>query len=530
MLRIVAAAGGALMLAAAPVGAQSGPEGVDAVFAAWNSAETPGCAVGVAKHGRTILERAYGSADLEHEVPNRPDTIFEAGSVAKQFTSAAILLLAQEGKVSLSEDIRKYVPELPDYGQRITLDHLMTHTSGLRDWGVVAEISGWPRGTRAVTNADTLAIAGRQKSLNYAPGAEYSYTNTGYNLMAIIVERVSGASLADFTRERLFRPLGMANTSWRDDFRRIVKRRAIAYARREGSYAQDMPFENAYGNGGLLTTTADLLLWNEALSSGRLGPFLTRELHRRTTLSYGRQIPYARGIVVGSHKGHEEIQHAGATGAYRAWLGRYPQEKLSVALLCNAGDAAAIDLGRRVAEQFLTAAAPAGPQVKAAVDTSTGMFVNERTGVPITFVAEGERLRVKEGPFLETLGPGRFRSSAGEMVFAGSDTFLLNNVDGETVRFRRVQPAVPKAAELAALTGSYWSDEADVGYRVVAEKGTLTLRHERRPEAVVKLIPAYKDAFQTPNGIVRFYRDRKGKVTSLGIGAPRVRDLRFRRR
>ncbi len=531
MLRVSTAAAGALLLCTYPAAAAQPHEAaIDGIFASWNSPATPGCAVGVAKDGRTIFERAYGSAELEHDVPNRPETIFEAGSVSKQFTAAAILMLSEEGKLSLNDDIRKYVPELPRYGQVVRIHHLLSHTSGLRDWGVVAEISGWPRGDRAVTNADALAIAARQKALNYAPGSEYSYTNTGYNLMAVIVERVSGATLADFTRDRLFSRLGMANTSWRDDFRRIVKNRAVAYGRRAGGYAQDMPFENAYGNGGLLTTTGDLLIWNEALTTGRLGPFVTAELHRRARLNYGREIPYARGIVVGRHKGRDEIQHAGATGAYRAWAGRYPQEKLSVSLLCNAGDASAVDLGRRVAEQFLS---PAPPEASAAAGgdatSRTGMFVNERSGVPTTLVLEGERLRMKEGPFFDPVASDRFRSPAGEMVFEDLDAFLLHNNDGETVRFRRVQPLRLEPTQLAAFTGLYRSEEADVAYMVAVKDGGLMLQHTLRPEAAIHAVPAYKDAFKTPTGIIRFYRGRNGKVTELGIGAPRVRDLRFQR-
>src|SRR5687768_17606563 len=155
---------------------------VDSIFASWNTRQTPGCAVGVARNGQPILERAYGMANLEYDVPNTPATIFEAGSVSKQFTAAAVALLAQQGKLSLDDAVTKYIPELPDYGTPITIRHMLTHTSGLRDWGTVALATGWPRGTRAHTHAHVLDIASRQKSLNYAPGAEYLYSNTGYNL------------------------------------------------------------------------------------------------------------------------------------------------------------------------------------------------------------------------------------------------------------------------------------------------------------------------------------------------------------
>ena len=182
---------------------------VDAVFSKY-SASTPGCAVGVAEHGKPTLAKGYGSADLEHDVRITPDTIFEAGSVSKQFTAASILLLARDGKLSLDDPARKYLPELPDYGKLLTIRHMLNHTSGLRDWGSVAAIGGWPRTTRVHTHANVLEIVSRQESLNFPPGSRWSYTNTGFNLAAIIVERVSGQSFQDFTRARLFGPLGMA--------------------------------------------------------------------------------------------------------------------------------------------------------------------------------------------------------------------------------------------------------------------------------------------------------------------------------
>src|SRR5215218_4339574 len=226
---------------------------VDSVFSRWTTS-TPGCAVGVGANGTPVLERAYGMADLERDVPNAADTIFEAGSVSKQFTAAAVLLLARAGKLSLDDTVRKYVPELPDYGVPLTIRHMLTHTSGLRDWGELASIAGWPRGTRAHTHGHVLDIVSRQKALNFTPGTNWSYSNTGFNLAAMIVSRVSGQPFAQFSRERIFEPLGMTHTSWRDDYTRIVKHRAIAYESLADGYHEDMPFENVHGNGGLLTT------------------------------------------------------------------------------------------------------------------------------------------------------------------------------------------------------------------------------------------------------------------------------------
>ena len=200
---------------------------LDSIFRAYGGA-LPGCAVGVSQRGQPAVERAYGMADLEHDVPNVPGTVFEAGSVSKQVTAGAVVLLALDGKLSLDDDVRRYLPELPDYGTPITIRHMLNHTSGLRDWGSMAALGGWPRGTRVYTNDLALDIARRQRTLNYAPGTYYSYTNSGYTLLAVVVGRVSGMSLAEFTRRRIFEPLGMTHTAWRDDFARVVKGRAVA--------------------------------------------------------------------------------------------------------------------------------------------------------------------------------------------------------------------------------------------------------------------------------------------------------------
>jgi CubicO group peptidase (beta-lactamase class C family) len=326
---------------------------IDAVFARFNHTDTPGCAVGVSLAGDTVASLAYGMADLEHDVPLRPDSIFEPGSVTKQFTAAAVLLLAEQGKLSLDDPARKYLPELPDYGTPLTIRHLLNHTSGLRDWGSLEAIAGWPRTTRAYTHDHVLDILSRQRALNYPPGAEYSYTNSGYNLAAILVGRVSGKPLAEFTRDAIFQPLGMTSTSWRDDYRRIVKGRAIAYSQNGAALRQLMPFEDVHGNGGLLTTVADLLRWNQKFT-------LAHQLDR-PTLTDGRTIRYAAGLMVLRYKGLDEISHSGTTAGYNAWLGRYPAQQLSVAVLCNSSAANGTQLGHAVADTYLGDLAKAAP-------------------------------------------------------------------------------------------------------------------------------------------------------------------------
>ncbi len=247
--RTLSAAAAVLLACAAPLAAQPGDGArLDRLFAEVDSDSTPGCVVAVARRGAPVLLRAYGLANLETGTPNTPATVFEAGSVSKQFTAAAVLLLAEQGRLSLDDDVRRHLPELPDYGTPVTLRQMLNHASGFRDWGNVAELGGWPRGTRVYTQADVLRLAARQRALNFVPGTEYLYSNTNYTLAALVVERVSGLPFAEFTRRAMFQPLGLAHTGWRTDHRDVVQGRADAYGSVEGrGWRLNMPFENTVG-------------------------------------------------------------------------------------------------------------------------------------------------------------------------------------------------------------------------------------------------------------------------------------------
>jgi len=346
---------------------------VKAVFARWDSTTGPGCSVGIDRAGQPLFTRAFGEADLEYDIPNKPETIFEAGSISKQFTAAATVLLALDGKLKLEDDIRKYVPELPTYERPITIRHLLNHTSGLRDWGEVAALAGWPRETRVHTHDHVLDILSRQRALNYPPGDKYSYTNSGYNLLAIIVSRVSGQPFAAFSRERLFKPLGLTNTQWRDDFRRVVKGRAQAYSRSSGGqWELEMPFENVHGNGGLLTTVSDLLTWTAMLEHPTPAwKSLVDSLHVQGRLTNGSRIDYALGLFISDYRGVHRVEHSGATAGYRAELLRFPAKGLAVAVLCNAANANPVLYASQLVDSLLPGLGPvaARPQ-RVAADTT----------------------------------------------------------------------------------------------------------------------------------------------------------------
>jgi len=433
---------------------------VDQIFARWTTG-TPGCAVGVAVGGKTVLTKAYGMADLEHDVPNTAETIFEAGSVAKQFTAMAVLLLAQDGKLSVDDPVRKYLPELPDYGAPLTIRHLLNHTSGLRDWGAVAGIAGAPRTTREYTHAHVLDIVSRQKALNFPTGSQWSYSNTGFNLAAIIVSRVSGMSFAAFSQARMFAPLGMTRTSWRDDHTRVVKGRAIAYASASDGYHLDMPFENVHGNGGLLTTVGDLLKWNENFVTPAVGDrALVTTQSTAGRFNDGRPLDYALGLFVGGYRGVRNIFHSGSTAGYRAHLNRFPDSHTSVAVLCNVSTGDATRSANLVSDLYLSGLKPVTPTTPSAPVP------------PMT-------------------------------------------------------PA-PTNAQLAELSGGYWSDEAEVELNAAVESGVLVLR--RRPDSAMALTAIDRDTFRGSIGIVTFRRDAAGKVNAMSVTQDRVWDLRFQRR
>src|SRR5580693_4975937 len=339
---------------------------VDKVFEKWNRTDSPGCAVGVYKDGQTVYEHGYGMANLNDDVPITPETVFHVASMSKQFTAASILLLAQQGKLSLDDDVHKYIPELPDFGERITLRHMMHHTSGLRDQWSLLGLAGWRYSQDLITDDDVMSVIVRQKALNFKPGEKYLYSNSGFTLLAIIVKRVSGLSLREFTTKNIFEPLGMAHTYFRDDHEEIIKHDALGYEQ-DG---KDKPFRtnltnfDTAGATSLHTTVEDLQLWDENFYHPRVGgaAFLQQMLERGK-LNNGELQDYASGLVIGTYKGLPTVDHGGADAGYRSDLIRFPEQHFSTAVLCNFADtnpnALALQVADIVLASDLKAPAPA---------------------------------------------------------------------------------------------------------------------------------------------------------------------------
>ena len=479
----------------------------------------PGCAAAVSLNGETVFEKAFGLADLEHNVPNTAQTIFESGSVAKQFTAAALVLLQQDGKLSLDDPVRKHIPELPDYGSPLTIRHLLNHTAGLRDWGTVMGLTGAGRGQRVVTQDLALDVIIHQRALDFTPGSEYSYSNSGYNLAAIIVERVSKQKFPAFVEERLFKPLGMKNSSWRDDYQRIVPGRAQAYSRQgSGPWRLNMPFMNVYGNGGMLTTVGDWMKWNAMLDSHSLGAPLVNALETRGVLNDGRKISYALGLTVGTYKGLKDVSHGGSTAGYQTFLARYPDNKVSVGVLCNGTSPSAGGIAASITDEIFGPFPESSKTEPAKVSEDelkkfVGIWRNEKTHAAARFVIENGVSRWSGGR-LVPMGGGQFTIGDNQLRFTldKDDKPLLAETvdsDGEVTRFVREREWTPTPAELASFKGNWFSEEAGTTVTVVGEADKAFIK--QRPATSLLMQPLYKGHFSVQGYVVWFTLRQKWK-------------------
>ena len=325
---------------------------VDKILAPLRDPNAPGCAVGVMQNGRFLYSTAFGLADLETRAPLTPATAFHVASMSKQFTAATLFFLIENGKVHLSDSVRHFVPELPEYADAITIADLLHHTSGLRDFGPILAISG--RAEESLDVAGSLKLLARQKALNFAPGSGYEYTNSDYLLLSVIVERVTGMPLAAYAEERLFGPLRMSNTQFYGQYEKL-RQRASGYVERGGARFRKIsaPMLVA-GDGGLFTSIEDLLRWDENFANPALGGLsFLNFMFARGRLRTGQPLPYAAGLIMGRYAGLEAVSHPGALPGYRSEMIRFPGQHLTVACLCNRGDEESPILARRIADVYL---------------------------------------------------------------------------------------------------------------------------------------------------------------------------------
>lgn len=530
---------------------------IDNLFASFDTAGSPGCALGIYRDGKLVYGSGYGSADLEHDVPITTKTVFDIGSTSKQFTAAAIMMLAQQGKLSLDDEIQKYLPEIPGYGTPITIRHLLAHTSGLRDYIALLTLNGHDIDD-VTSDDDALTLIARQQGLDFPTGSEHAYSNTGYFLLSIIIERAASMTLREYAAAELFEPLGMSRTSFIDDHTEIVPNRAIAYAwdDERGRYRRDVSGWEQNGDGGLFTTVEDLLQWDRNFYDPEVGGTrMLDDLLRRGTLDDGGTLDYAAGLMHDVYRGLSVVSHGGAWGGYRAELMRIPSETLSVAILCNCGEANPTRLARRVIDEVLVAKLPPPPpstldkEERAVIhfepedfDPFIGDFaLEEAPDFIISFARDGDRY------FTQATGQNPI-----EMFPASDSTFDIAQV-GATVTFhrevdgtvssvtldqggpmlaRRVEPLPPNTFDLDAYAGSYYSPELDVTYTVVVDGDQLLVTHPRYGTA--RLAPPMYDEEGSFTGDQWFAGDvgfeiEDGEVGALVLSFGRVGGIRFGR-
>ena len=500
----------------------------------------PGAEMAISRDGGIIYFGVRGMADLEHNAPFTKTTKSEAGSVSKQFTAAAILLLEQQGKLSVSDDIRKYLPEIKDYGHTIRIFHLLHHTSGLKDWGSVIEFSGWPRTTRAYTNDDALHIMANQKTLNNIPGDEYIYSNANYTAMTMIVQRVSGMSHAAFTKKYIFDPAGMTNTEWRDSYRRVVPGRAICYVKKGNVYETTMPNEDTYGHGGLLTTVEDLIKWVNYYTSGKFGnPSLFAKQTEIRPLNNGKKNAYAAGLDMDSINGWKAITHTGNTAAYYARLEYFPDLGLTFAWLSNTTEIGFDEVPYAIRNLFVKNLLPATPQQELIVDKTVdwrkfiafnGAYKNQY-GSGFTFHTgeDGIYLNPYGGP-LQPISQNKLKMGDWQMIFSENKPGEINFVspDGDTALYISTEAAGIDEKYLKEYTGTYFSDETESYMYIELQNGKLIVYPRKGLEK--ELMPVYKDGFEYPGtDACWFVRDKSGVLTHFYVTVGRARGIEFRK-
>ncbi len=459
---------------------QKAAAAVDEVFEDLAKPGSPGCALGVYRDGQMIYAKGYGFANLEENVAITPQTVFDIGSTSKQFTAASILLLAKQGKLSVNDEVRKHIPELPDYGRKITILHLLNHTSGLRDYLTLMELAGINTDS-VTTDEDALALIARQKALNFAPGSDWLYSNTGFFLLSEIVQRASGKTLREFAAENIFVPLEMTHTQYRDDHTSLIANRALAYDPKEkrDEYTLNVSYFEQTGDGAVHTSVEDLLKWDENFYSAQIGgrEFLA-EMQEQGKLNNGKVLDYAKGLFLQEYRGLHTVSHEGAWGGYRAQLLRFPQQHFSVACLCNAGNA---DPSKRAAE--------------------------------VADIYLGSLMKPKDAK--------------------------KENGEAEEKEKKEQADVTLTTEQLQAYTGDYRSDELGVAYRLGIKDGHLKLIAVRDASGLPRannflpseLRSAGSDKFKVgvASVTISFQRDAKGTPAGFTLDAGRTTGMTFRR-
>lgn len=528
---------------------------VDHLFAQWDKPDSPGCSVGISRGGQLIYAHGYGAGSVELQVPITPATVFHAASIAKVFTAMSVMLLAKRGKLSLDDDVRKYLPEFPEYSSGFTIRHLLSHTSGLRDVFELQALAAPGPGSRD-PNDQFVNILAHQRELNFTPGSEWQYSNGGYLLLATIVNRVSGQSLREFATANIFGPLGMKDTRFHDDATEIIPNRSSGYSPGDSGIrvASGSDPGGIVGNAGLFTTATDLLRWADNWDQVRVGDrAMLNAMETPTLLLDGNRAKYGLGLELGEYRGTHTVGHSGGNSGFVARVVRYQEQKLAVAILCNRDDVYNVgELADEVAEVYFPKIASNSSEPEVTNASRVQLPAEELTSKEGLYQNPSNqqflRVFVNDGKLMAGIVG---RSNAWELTAASSTrfTFLgglvtleflpnarrqtqeIRVTDNETPRpflIHRVDPWVPSSSDLRAFEGDYRSGELEVVYAVVAKDSVLQIQIPGRDQITVQPVAAETFAGDLV-GVVKFFRDQDKRVSSFTINTTGVRGLHFER-
>jgi len=436
-------------------------ERVDAIFSEWDKTTSPGCALAVIKDGNFIYKRGYGMADLERNVPITPESLFDLGSTGKQFTTTIVAILANQGLLSFDNGIRKYLPSMPAYADAITIRHLIHHTSGLRDYITLMELAGLPDENFYPQDALLDSIT-RQKELNFPPGEEYLYSNSGYFLLGVIAQQVTGKHLTELIREHIFTPLGMHCSTFNKDYRPIVPNRALSYqAAENGGVRNKLSLCGGFGDGPIYSSVEDLLLWDRNFYHNRLNhaqPDLLEVLHTQGVLNNGETINYAGGLDIADYRGVKTVSHGGSWAGYRSELLRFPEQRFSVICLCNLASMTPEELARRVADIYLEAEFQGKPIPPCEEENSestpetvsitpeharqyAGIYTSAELATEYVLSAQEGQLKLQRNRFaplesLQAIAPNTFKGENIELTFA-AQTLSVSSGRVKNIRFKK---------------------------------------------------------------------------------------------
>ncbi len=523
---------------------------IDNLFKKWNNPNSPGCAVAVVKDQKNIYEKGFGSANLQYKIPITSDTVFAGASISKQFTAFAIALLVKKGEINLNDNIKKYLPWLPNIAENITVKNLIYHTDGLRDQWDLLTFAGWNLYTDIATNKDIVNLVKMQRKLNFIPGTEYLYGNTGYTLLAQIVEKVSGESFPGFCNMNIFTPLGMKHTFFNNNCKRVITNLAESYTQKNKKKYNRSPYNiSTYGATGLYTTLEDMIKWSNNFYSHKVGGIKIFNLITKSgLLKSGKSINYGFGLEIKKYKGHNYIAHAGADAGYNNYFITFPKENISIVILSNISTINASVLAFKIAD-FLIPSIKDKNKKLSCTDKNinyknlTGYFYSRETGTELRVTSENNNL------YAELLGQKFKLMNIKNEVFIvaqipsvsfkfdknGNILEYNNNLEGISINLKKVGEANLKLDKQRDYTGKYYCPELNVTYQIKDSCNKLTMLRPRFIES--QLTPVFKDYFSANNGFwgmpysVVFNKNNKGEIIGFNISTSivtnRVRNLYF---